>query len=92
MPPTRTASSSRADGPIGLDVRYDLRPADSGQPRSRRRSAVRRGGGLTGRLLAQATDALLAAGALDGAARSIARAAETATPALALTRQGEALR
>jgi hypothetical protein len=34
------------------------------------------GGGITGRLISQATAALLSAGALDGAARSIARAAE----------------
>ena len=45
--------------------------------------SVRGGGGITGRLVARATAALLAAGALDGAAGRIARAAETA-PALAL--------
>jgi hypothetical protein len=38
--------------------------------------SLRRGGGITGRLLSQATAALLSAGALDGAARGIARAAE----------------
>jgi len=38
--------------------------------------SLRRGGGITGRVLSQATAALLSAGALDGAARSIARAAE----------------
>ena len=46
--------------------------------------SLRRGGGITGRLLSQATAALLSAGALDGAARSIARAAERpCVPALA---------
>jgi hypothetical protein len=41
---------------------------------------LRGGGGLTGRLLSKATSTLLAAGALDGAAGRIARAAETAPP------------
>ena len=40
-------------------------------------------GGLTGRLVANATSALLSAGALDGATGRIARAAET-SPAYAL--------
>jgi hypothetical protein len=38
--------------------------------------SLRRGGGITGRLVSQAMAALLSAGALDGAARGIARAAE----------------
>ena len=45
-----------ADGPIGLDVRYDLsppNPAASCAPSS----SVRRGGGITGRLVANATTA-----------------------------------
>jgi hypothetical protein len=71
-----------ADGPIGIDVRYDLAPAQSGSEVTAT-IGLRRGGGFTGRLIAQATSALLSAGALDGAARSIARAAER-TPALAL--------
>jgi Polyketide cyclase / dehydrase and lipid transport len=71
-----------ADGPIGIDVRYDLAPADSGSEVTAT-VGLRRGGGITGRLISQATAALLSAGALDGAARSIARAAER-TPALAL--------
>ena len=66
-----------ADGPVGLDVRYELAPADSGSELSASVS-LRRGGGLTGRLVANATAALLAAGALDGAAGRIARAAEVA--------------
>ena len=71
-----------ADGPIGIDVRYDLAPADEGSEVTAT-VGLRRGGGITGRLISQATAALLSAGALDGAARSIARAAER-TPALAL--------
>ena len=64
-----------AHGPIGIDVRYDLAPAAGGSEVTAS-VALRRGGGITGRLLSQATAALLSAGALDGAARSIARAAE----------------
>ncbi len=70
-----------AHGPIGIDVRYELAPAAGGSEVTASVS-LRRGGGISGRLLSQATAALLSAGALDGAARSIARAAETA-PALA---------
>jgi Polyketide cyclase / dehydrase and lipid transport len=64
-----------AHGPIGLDVRYDLAPAAGGSEVTASVS-LRRGGGITGRLLSQATAALLSAGALDGATRGIARAAE----------------
>jgi hypothetical protein len=64
-----------AHGPIGIDVRYDLEPSDDGSEMTASIS-LRRGGGITGRLLSQATAALLSAGALDGAARGIARAAE----------------
>jgi hypothetical protein len=71
-----------ADGPIGIDVRYDLASSDEGSEVTAT-VGLRRGGGITGRLISQATAALLSAGALDGAARSIARAAER-TPALAL--------
>ena len=65
-----------ADGPIGLDVRYDVADADKGAELTAS-VAVRRGGGLTGRLVANATATLLSAGALDGAAGRIARAAES---------------
>jgi Polyketide cyclase / dehydrase and lipid transport len=65
-----------ADGPIGLDVRYDVADADAGAELTAS-VAVRRGGGLTGRLVANATVSLLSAGALDGAAGRIARAAES---------------
>jgi hypothetical protein len=64
-----------ADGPVGLDVRYELAPADKGSELYASVS-LRRGGGITGRLVANATAALLAAGALEGAAGRIARAAE----------------
>src|ERR687892_441799 len=69
-----------AHGPIGIDVRYELAPAESGSEVTAYVS-LRRGRGITGRLLSQATAALLSAGALDGAARGIARAAER--PAMA---------
>jgi hypothetical protein len=64
-----------AHGPIGIDVRYELAPAAGGSEVTASIS-LRRGGGITGRILSQATAALLSAGALDGAARGIARAAE----------------
>jgi uncharacterized protein YndB with AHSA1/START domain len=70
-----------ADGPIGFDVRYELAPAAVGSE-LRASISLRRGGGVTDRLLSRATAALLTAGALDGAARGIARAAEQ--PALAI--------
>jgi Polyketide cyclase / dehydrase and lipid transport len=69
-----------AHGPIGIDVRYELAPAAGGSEVIAS-IALRRGGGITGRILSQATAALLSAGALDGAAKGIARAAER--PALA---------
>jgi hypothetical protein len=65
-----------ADGPVGLDVRYELAPAGTGSELFASVS-LRRGGGITGRLVANATAALLAAGALEGAAGRIARAAES---------------
>ncbi len=67
-----------AKGPIGLDVRYDLAPVADGSEVTAS-VAVRRGGGLSGRLVAKATEALLAGGALQGAAGRIARAAEQRT-------------
>jgi Polyketide cyclase / dehydrase and lipid transport len=69
-----------ADGPVGLDVRYDLVPADRGAELSASVS-LRRRGGLTGRLVGGATAALLATGVLDGAAGRIARRAELAAAA-----------
>lgn len=51
-----------ADGPISLGVRYVLRPADEGSEIDA--SVSVEGRGLAGRVLAKATEALLAAGAL----------------------------
>lgn len=65
-----------ADGPVGFDVRYDLAPAPGGSE-VRASVSVRPTRGLTGRLLAEATNALLAAGALQAA---IARIAREVTP------------
>ncbi|MET0761713.1 MAG: SRPBCC family protein [Thermoleophilaceae bacterium] len=64
-----------ADGPIGLDVRYELAPVSTGAELNASVS-LRAGGGLTGRLVTKATQALLSAGALEGAAGRIAAAAE----------------
>jgi hypothetical protein len=71
-----------ADGPVGLDVRYELTKDESGAELAASVS-MRRGGGLTGRLVANATSALLSAGALEGAAARIARVAEAQTSAAA---------
>jgi hypothetical protein len=64
-----------ADGPIGIDVRYDLSPASAGAELNASVS-LRNGRGLTGRLVANATKALFSAGVLDSTAGRIARAAE----------------
>jgi uncharacterized protein YndB with AHSA1/START domain len=63
-----------AKGPVAFDVRYDLEPAPRGSE-VRAAVTVRPGGGLTGRLLAEATNALLAAGALQAAVARLAREA-----------------
>jgi uncharacterized protein YndB with AHSA1/START domain len=63
-----------ATGPIALAVAYELVPhADGAEVRAS--VTTSRGGGLAGRLLARATEALLAAGALDLAMGRIAREA-----------------
>jgi hypothetical protein len=64
-----------ADGPIGLDVRYELASAEEGAEMTASVS-LRRSGGLTGRLVAGAASTLLSAGALDGATGRIAQVAE----------------
>jgi Polyketide cyclase / dehydrase and lipid transport len=71
-----------AEGPIGLDVRYDLAPADGGAEMTAS-VRVRSGGGLTGRVVAKAATTLLSAGALDGATGRIAAAAEAQPYAVA---------
>jgi hypothetical protein len=71
----------RASGPIALDVEYRLRPVPAGSEVVA--SVGVRGEGLTGRVLAHATAALLAAGALREAVARIAREAEHLSPAYA---------
>jgi carbon monoxide dehydrogenase subunit G len=66
-----------ADGPVGFDVRYDLANAAGGSE-VHASVSVRPGRGLAGRLLAEATHALLSAGALQTAVARIAREAATA--------------
>jgi hypothetical protein len=63
-----------ATGPISIDVEYALRRAAGGS--ELRASVSVHGKGLLGRILAQATDALLAAGALDLAVSRIGRQLE----------------
>jgi hypothetical protein len=70
--PDRLALS--AHGPVGFDVRYDLAATDGGSD-MRASVSVRAAGGITGRVLARATQAMLAAGALDNAVSRIAREA-----------------
>jgi len=67
-----------ASGPISIDVEYVVTPADSGSEVTASVSVS--GSGLMGRVLASATDALLAAGALNPAVSRIGRELE---PALA---------
>ena len=69
-----------ADGPVALDVTYGLRPSATGSAVSASVSLAR-SKGLSARLIGKATEALLAAGALERAAGRIARAAETVVPA-----------
>jgi hypothetical protein len=71
-----------ADGPVGLDVRYELTKDETGAELIASVS-MRRGGGLAGRLVANATAALLSAGALEGAAARIAQVAESQRSAAA---------
>ncbi len=63
-----------AHGPVGLDVLYDLSAAGGGSE-VRASVSVRSGKGLTGRLMAEATNALLSAGALTHAVSRLAREA-----------------
>ncbi|HYH90705.1 MAG TPA: SRPBCC family protein [Solirubrobacteraceae bacterium] len=70
--------SLAAHGPVGFDVAYDLAVHEGGSE-VRASISVRSGKGITGRLLAEATNALLSAGALTHAISRIA--AEAACPA-----------
>jgi uncharacterized protein YndB with AHSA1/START domain len=63
-----------ATGPVDFDVRYDLAPVMGGTE-VRASVSVRPCGGLSGRVLAHATAALLSAGALPTAVSRIAREA-----------------
>src|SRR3954454_3382415 len=69
--------SLSAAGPVALDVAYELAEHTRGSE-VRASISVRPGRGLTGRVLAHATGALLAAGALDQAVGGIARLAVAA--------------
>lgn len=83
-----------AAGPISIDVLYALEPVDEGSEVTAS-IGVRSGSGLTGRVLAAATNALLKGGALELATRRIARAAAIAPKQesmLALTPAGAASR
>jgi Polyketide cyclase / dehydrase and lipid transport len=71
-----------AEGPISIDVLYELEPVDGGSEMTASVS-LRDGPGLTGRILAAATGALLRGGALEAAARRITRTAESSRLALA---------
>ena len=71
-----------AEGPVAFDVRYELMHDEQGAELNASVS-MRRGQGFTGRLVEKATAALLSAGALQGAAGQIARAAESHSGALA---------
>jgi hypothetical protein len=61
-----------AEGPVGFDVEYLVTATDEGSEVTASVS-VRRGDGLLGRVLAQATGALLSGGALDLALGRITR-------------------
>jgi hypothetical protein len=67
-----------ASGPIDLDVQYEAFERTGNGTEVWATVSVK-GGGLVGRLLAQATDALLAAGALDRALGRIASEIEATT-------------
>ena len=66
--------SLAADGPVGFDVDYQLAPVAGGSE-VRASISVRPSGGFAGRLLAQATAALLSAGALEAALSRVTREA-----------------
>ena len=67
--------SLSASGPVAFDVAYQLSHATGGGSEVHASVSVRSGGGITGRLLAEATGALLSAGALQAALGRIAREA-----------------
>ena len=66
-----------ATGPVDFDVAYELAAVDGGSE-VRASVSVRPSGGFAGRLLAQATSALLSAGALEACLSRVAREASLA--------------
>lgn len=68
-----------AQGPVSLEVDYDVRPAHRGSAIHASVSVL--GHGLIGRLLAKATEALLAAGALQNSLNRLADRPELAIAA-----------
>ena len=66
--------SLAAHGPVGFDVEYRLAPVAGGSE-VQASVSVRPSGGIAGRLLAQATSALLSAGALEAALSRVTREA-----------------
>lgn len=66
----------RARGPVEIKVEYGVVARDDGSGELTAWIAVSSAGGLIGRLVASATDAVLAAGALDATVRKIATVAE----------------
>lgn len=66
----------RASGPVEIEVEYGVVARDDGSGELTAWIAVSSAGGLMGRLAASATDAVLAAGALDATVRKIAATAE----------------
>jgi hypothetical protein len=71
-----TGIALSASGPVAFDVAYQLSPATCGGSEVRASVSVRSGGGFTGRVMAEATGALLSAGALQAALCRIAREAD----------------
>ena len=65
-----TGLALSADGPVGMDVDYRLAPVADGSE-VRASISLRPSRGIAGRLLAEATGALLTAGALDHAVSRI---------------------
>jgi hypothetical protein len=74
--------ASEAGGTVSIEVQYELSPAQSGSEVTAK-VAVAGSRGLSGRLVARAADALLAAGALRHAVSRIAREAEFGAAAMA---------
>ena len=65
-----------AKGPVEMEVLYDAVPVDCCRSEVTAQVNVRSAGGILGRMLSSATDALLAGGALAVAVQSVAREVE----------------